>query len=202
MACESREQLMLIVPLQPGKTFLSSPSRDDEEFKVRELPDFAEDLAADTFAAGLTAGHDALGGGHDGDAQTTLNAADLVAAKIDSAARTGDALQIADDGLVVGAIRKINADDLHAVLFGRLVVRDVAFLFEDAGNLALELGGWDVEFLVARTDRVANAGQEVGYWISEVHSFSFIPRSLTSVSRKNQRGCLFQVVHPDFCITS
>jgi hypothetical protein len=28
------------------------------------------------------------------------------------------------------------------------------------------------------TDGVADAGQEVGYWISEVHSFSFIPRSL------------------------
>jgi hypothetical protein len=42
------------------------------------------------------------------------------------------------------------------------------------------------------TDGVADAGQEVGYWIGEVHSFSFIPRSLTSVSHENQRGCLLR----------
>jgi hypothetical protein len=109
--------------------------------RLLPLPDFAEDLAADTFATSLTASHDALRGGHDGDAQATLNAANLVTAKINSATGTGDALQIADDGLIVGAILKINADNLHAVLFGRLVVRDVALLLEDAGNLAFELGG-------------------------------------------------------------
>jgi hypothetical protein len=132
------------------------------------LPDFAEDLAADTFAAGLTACHDALGGSHDGDAQTTLNTADLVAAKVNSAAGTGHALQIANDSFIVWAILEIDADDLHAVLFGRLVVRDITLLLEDAGNLALELGGGDVELLVTSTDGVADAGQEVGYWISEV----------------------------------
>src|ERR1035441_6488220 len=38
------------------------------------LPDFAEDFAAYAFAAGLTSGHDALRGGHDGDSQSTLHA--------------------------------------------------------------------------------------------------------------------------------
>jgi hypothetical protein len=38
------------------------------------------------------------------------------------------------------------------------------------------------------TDGVADAGQEVGYWISEVHSFSFIPRSLDERLRRETAG--------------
>src|SRR5260370_32429216 len=55
---------------------------------------------------------------------------------------------------------------------------------------------------MARTDGLADAGQEVCYWISEVHSFSFIPRSLASVSHKNQRGCLLRVKLSDVCTLS
>ena len=52
----------------------------------------AEDLSANAFAASLAASHDALGGGHDRDAEATLDAANLIAAEVDAAAGTGDAL--------------------------------------------------------------------------------------------------------------
>ncbi len=58
-----------------------------------------------------------------------------------------------------------------------LVVRDVALFLEDAGDFGLQLGGRNIQLLVTRTDRIANAGQKVCYWIGQTHRFSFIPRS-------------------------
>src|SRR5208337_4131797 len=60
------------------------------------LPHFAQQLAAHAFAARLTAGHHALGRGEDANAQTALDALDLVAADVHAAAGTRDARQIAD----------------------------------------------------------------------------------------------------------
>src|SRR5665213_200693 len=104
-----------------------------------KLPDFAEDLAANTFATSLTTGHYTLGGSHDGNTEATLDTANFIATKIYTATGTRDALQVANDGFVVRAVLEINADDLLPVFFRRLVVRDIALFFEDAGNLGLEL---------------------------------------------------------------
>src|SRR5665213_2947344 len=93
------------------------------------LPDFSENLSANVFAASLAASHDALRRGHDRDAEAALDAANLVLAQVHAAAGTRDALQVANDRLVVRAVLQVHADHLHAILFGRLVVRDVAFLF-------------------------------------------------------------------------
>src|SRR5271170_4567266 len=98
---------MLIVPLQPIKHFCLVIAKTTKAYS--ELPDFAENLAANTFATRLAAGHDTLGGRHDGDAKTTLNAADLIPAKVHAATRTRHTLQIADDSLVVRAILQVNA---------------------------------------------------------------------------------------------
>src|SRR5882757_7673988 len=174
-----------------GKLFFVRYPCRTTKTRMRQLPNFAENLAADTFAAGLTAGHDSLGGGHDGDAKATLDAADLIAPEVNTAAGTRDTLQIADDGFVVRAVLEIDAQDPLPILFGGLVVRDVTLFLEDAGDLGLELGCGDVELLVTGTDGVADAGQEVGYWISEVHSFSFIPRSLGRVLYAQEPAGMF-----------
>ena len=113
---------------------------------------------------------------------------DLIAAKVHAATGTRNALQVADDSLVVGAVLQVHAQHLQAVLFGRLVVGDVALFLQDAGDLGLQLGGGHVKLLVARADGVADARQKVGYWIGEVHSFSFIPRSLGAVSLARTSG--------------
>src|SRR5436305_2640703 len=81
MACESRVAFA-VVPLQPVSRRLKCSYYRIEDSNLKRLclfslPDFAENLAADTFAAGLTAGHDTLGSSHDGDAKTSLDAADL-----------------------------------------------------------------------------------------------------------------------------
>src|ERR1700677_1771832 len=106
---------MLIVPLQPIKLFRLAVSKTSRAYS--ELPDFAENLAANTFATRLATGHDTLGGRHDGDAKTTLNAADLITAEIHTATGTGHTLQIADDSLIVRAVLQVNTENLHAILF-------------------------------------------------------------------------------------
>src|SRR5436190_3782107 len=116
---------------------------NQRRFGFFSLPNFAENLTADAFAAGLTAGHDALRGRHNGDAKATLDAADLIAAEIDTATGARDTLQIADDGFVVWAVLEIDPENLLPILFGGLVVRDVTLFLEDAGDLGLELGCGD-----------------------------------------------------------
>src|ERR1700679_1334800 len=108
---------MPIVPLQPIKLSVSSSKTTRA---TSELPDFAEDLAANTFSTRLATSHDTLGSGHDRDTKPTLNATDLVTAEIHTATGTGHTLQIADDSLIVRAVLQVNTENLHAVLFGRL----------------------------------------------------------------------------------
>src|SRR6185437_93508 len=81
------------------------------ELKVRggELPDFAENLAANTLTARLTSGHDTLRSRHNRDTQPALNAANLILADVHTAAGARNALQVADDSLIVRAVLQVNA---------------------------------------------------------------------------------------------
>src|SRR5579862_1724633 len=161
------------------------------------LPDFAEDLAANTFAARLASGHHAAGRGEDADAESTLHAFDLIAANVNAAAGTRDTGKVADRGFVVCAVLQVHAKNVAAVLFGRLVVRDVALFLEDAGNFCLQLGGRNIQLLVTRTDRIANTRQKVCYWIGQTHRFSFIPRS--SAQRKPAGMVKRESLSREFC---
>src|SRR5580698_2733177 len=89
------------------------------------LPHFAKQFAAYAFAACLAAGHYALGRGHDGDAKAALDALDLVAANVDTAAGARNAGQVAD-GCVGAAVLQVHAQYQLAFFFLRLVVRDIA----------------------------------------------------------------------------
>src|SRR5271170_3384311 len=145
-----------VVPLQPGPSvppdyyFHSMPTawprlmarartaRSSARPAVREaLPDFAKDLATDTFTARLASGHHAARRGKDADAESTLHALDLVAADIHTAAGTRNAGEIANRSFVVRAVLEVHAKNVAAVLFGGLVVRDVALFLEDAGDFGL-----------------------------------------------------------------
>src|SRR6185437_8603254 len=143
-------------------------------------PDFAQDFAANAFTPRLPSGHHAARSGHDADAQPALHALDLVAAHIHAAARTRYTRQVADRRFVVRAVLQVNAQHVVAVLFGGLVVGNVAFFLQNARNLGLQLRRRNVQLLVTRPDRIANPRQEICYRIGQTHRFSFIPRSLAS----------------------
>src|SRR5262249_51752975 len=74
-----------------------------------------------------------------------------------------------------------NSQDLVAVLFRRLEVRDVALLFQDAGNLQLQLGSRYIHFLVARLNGVSDSRQHVCDRIGQPHRLF-----LVRVSRRNE----------------
>src|SRR5438477_12617099 len=60
-----------------------------------------------------------------------------------------------------------------AFLFRRLEVRDIAFLFQNAGNLRLQVGSGNIYLLVPRADRIANSREHVCDRIGQLHTFCF-----------------------------
>ena len=163
----------------------------------------AENFSANTFTASLAAGHNTLRGRHDRDTESTLHAANLFAAKIYPASRTRDALQVADNSLIVRAVLQVHADHLLPILFRQACSSRCNPLPSECGrSLPSTSRQGTSSFLVAGTDGVADAGKEVCYWVGQVHQFSFIPRSLTRAfcesTRKNQRKCCC-LLRPDFC---
>ena len=89
---------------------------------------------------------------------------------------------------------KVHAENQPAFLFLGFVVRDIALLLEDAGNLGLQLRSRNIQLLMTRPDCVPDARQKIGYWVGQTHSFSFIPRSLPGPlarnSEENLQECL------------
>src|SRR5271163_127878 len=133
------------------------------------LPNFAQQFAAEALTARLASRHHAFRRGQDIDTQPTEHSRNLGTAHIDAAARTRYARQIGDDRFVVVAVLQVHAQDLVALFFRRLEVRDIALFFQNAGNLRLQLGGWYVHFLVPGAYSVADARQHVCDRIGQPH---------------------------------
>src|SRR3954454_619145 len=146
-------------------------------------PDLCHDLAADASAAGLVAGHDALRRRDDGGAHAAEHLGDAGGGDVVALARTGRALEPGHDGLAVLRVLELDANELARVVRRRrlgLPCLDVALLSEDAGHLALELRSGDLDDVVLRANRVANARQVVGDRIGHRH---IGPTSSTSSCR-------------------
>src|ERR1700730_5050094 len=141
-----------------------------------DLPDLAQDFAADTLLARLPSGHYPAGCGQNINAQPTQDARDLTAPHINPATRPGDTLDVGDRGFVVVAIFQIDAQDLLPFLLRSFEVGDVPFLFEDACNLQLQLGSGNIHFLVPGANRVANACQHVCDRIGQPHRLLLLRR--------------------------
>ena len=58
------------------------------------------------------------------------------------------------------------------VLFRPLEVRDVSLLFEDAGDLQLQLGSGNIHLLVARLNRITDSRQHICDRIGQPHRFA------------------------------
>src|SRR5512138_1071934 len=139
-------------------------------FMPRRLPHFAQDLAAYAFLARLLAGHHAPRGGEDVDPQPAQDARNLGAAHVHPATRARHARQVGDGRLVTRAVLQVDAQQLVAALFRRFEVGDVALLFQDSGNLQLQLRSRDIHFLVPGADGVADPCQEICDRIGHRHA--------------------------------
>src|SRR5580698_5519212 len=125
------------------------------------LPNLAKQFAAQALTARLASRHYALRRGQDVDAHPAQDSRNLGTAHIHAAAWTRYARQIGDDRFIVVAVLQIHAQDLVALFFRRLEVRDIALFFQNAGNLVLQLGSWYIHFLVPRANRVTDSREHV-----------------------------------------
>src|SRR6266511_1393520 len=130
--------------------------RDGEPADAAHLPDLRQDLAAEALAARFAAAHDTRGGRYDRDAEAAEHARDLIAPRVHAPARTADAVDAVQRRELP---RVLQADDQR--LRARLDSGDVALGLQDLRDVGLEAARRDLDGLVARADRVAQAREHV-----------------------------------------
>src|SRR5258706_9987275 len=106
--------------------------------RVESLVNGEQQFAAEVLFLGLMAGHDATGGGDDGNTHAAEDAGDFLGADVLAAARLADAGDLGDGTAFAGAAELEPQDGLA---FGGLVgdffdFEDVALVFEDVGDVA------------------------------------------------------------------
>src|SRR6056297_2684389 len=131
-------------------------------------PDVTHDLAADVALARLAVGHEAVGGGQDGDTETTEHSGHGVGVAVHPQARRRDATQAHDRAVTIGGVLHLDGQDVPHPLGGRrgLVPGDVALLLEELSQCDLLLGRGHGHLVVLGRVRVANPGEHVGDRIS------------------------------------
>src|SRR5215469_8018992 len=152
---------------------------------LRRLPNLAKHLAAQAFLARLSAGHHALRGGENIDTEPAQNARDLGAPHVNTAPGPRDTLHVRNGGFVVRAVLEVHTNDLVSLFFRRLVVRDVAFFFQNTGDLELQLRSGNIYLLVPRVNRIANTRQHVCDRIGQPHRLLLLCRPFAPHSAEN-----------------
>src|SRR4051794_21341259 len=104
-----------VMGLRPIRLMLRSPNlchewQSNEICGGHRLPHLCHDFAANASAAGLVAGHDALGRRNDGGAHATQHLGDARGGHVVALARTRCALQPRHDGLAVLRVLELDAD--------------------------------------------------------------------------------------------
>src|SRR5690606_22236884 len=141
------------------------------DMRVTPLGHEAQDFAADALLARLRVGHDALGGGDDGDAEATQDLGQRVLAAVLTQTGARVALHLVDHRTAF----EILEDDLElglGAVLGHAQVADVAFVLEDGGDGDLDLGGRHLHRRLANRGRIPDADQHVGDGISHAHGSS------------------------------
>src|SRR5262245_56267414 len=123
------------------------------------LPHVREHFAAQLLLATFPVCHDTTRRGEDRHTHTTEDRRDLVLADVDPPSRSRHPHEAGDHLLVPRAILQIDAQRALLRVLDEPVVLDEAFLFQQLGDLHLELGGRDVDFLMLGAAGVADARQ-------------------------------------------
>ena len=118
---------------------------------------------------GLLGGHDALGSGNDGDAQSLLDAGQLFGAGVHTQAGLGDSLKALDGLLLAGEILQRDADDALGSVVNELIGLDVALVQQDLDDRLLHLGGGDIDGFMLGGAGIADTCEHVGNGIGDLH---------------------------------
>src|SRR6478735_1377770 len=133
------------------------------------LPDEREDFAAQLRLARLLAGHDALAGADDDDAEADAHARDVRLARIDAQAGLADPLEAGDHGDLPVDVLEGDAQVGRRAVLLLADVGDEALVLEDAGDLALGPRGRHDHFRVPCPGRVPDAREHVRDRVGDVH---------------------------------
>src|ERR687890_2763549 len=160
--------------LRPESSTLTAPGTSTGAFPILDtatsLVDEAEDFAADAPAPGLVVCQDPLGGREYRHPEPVEHAGDVGLLAVDPAAGADHPSQDGDAAASVRAVLQgYNKPPLDpAPALGDVL--NVAFLQKDSGDLRLHLGVRYLDRLLLRHARVADARQEIRYWIVNRHS--------------------------------
>src|SRR4051812_29569050 len=175
---------------RPGSMEMLTPAGTSIGFLpirlIQWLPDEADDLAPHATLLRGALGDEPGRRGQDRRAHPAEDAREAVLAGVDAAARLGDALQVGDDPLAAPAVLQLDDQSSEAPMVSLVFVDvvpfvrgddtevlDVALLLEELRDLHLQAGGRHRGRLVQRLVGVADAGEHVGYRISEHVSHSY-----------------------------
>src|SRR5271168_826037 len=103
------------------------------------LPNLAQQFAAESLTTRLAPCHHTFRRGQDIDSETSEHPRNLGPTYIHAAARARHPRQVCDHRLVVVAVLQVDPQDLVALFFRRLEVRDKTLFLQDAGYLILQL---------------------------------------------------------------
>src|SRR5438067_9821681 len=141
-------------------------------FVGRELPNKANDFAADALGLGGAARDHAAGRGQDCSSEAAQHARQAVLARVDAPARLGHTLEAGEHALPAAAVLELDDERLVGQLarLDDVEPADVALLLEDARDLFLQLRGRHLDAVLQRLVGVADAREHVGNWIRK-HCF-------------------------------
>src|SRR5215472_2236021 len=140
-----------------GITTGSRPIRDT----AAPSPDEGEDFPAHAPLDRLPVGHQATGGGDDGDAQPAKDPRQVALPGVHPQPGLADALQPGDRALTGRPVLERDLEVLADLGVGDLPVTDVALPLEDLRDVRLDLGVRHAHGLVIRRIGVAQTGQHV-----------------------------------------
>src|SRR5712692_7724998 len=162
-------------------------------FPTRDIsPHLAQNFAAHALLVGVPPRHHAARRSQNVDPHAAEDARNLPLADVHSPPRPRHPLDPRNDRLIVVAVLEIDLDSALALFVGHLEIRDVPFLFQDAGNLRLQLGCRHVDFGMARLDGVSHPRQHIGDRISHVHK----QPQLTAISHQPSGNSPATLHHP------
>src|SRR5215212_1071110 len=159
----------LTFTLRPESSTLTAPGIST--VLNTSLVDEAKDFAADAPAPGLVVCQDALGGREYRHPEPVEHAGDVGLLAVYPASGAAHPPQAGDAAATVGAVLQGNYEPLFDPAPALGDVLNVAFLQKDSGDLRLHLRVRYLDRLLLGHVRVADARQEIRYWIVYRHSY-------------------------------
>ena len=123
---------------------------------IAGLPDVRQDFTTELGLVGLRAGHDALTGADDDEAETAEHPGDLGLARVHAQTGLADALEPGDDGALPSTYLSVTRSTWRAPSCSSRTLGDEALLQEDSGDLPLGPRGRDDD--VARAAPATRCG--------------------------------------------